>query len=52
MNVYEISELEGQELHCEWCGELVSTTEYIDNDGFCNTCARWNDEDNEEEEEE
>lgn len=51
MNPYEIVELEGQNLCCEWCGGPVSTTEYIDNDGFCSTCAEWSDEEDEDEDE-
>ena len=38
MNVYEISDLENQDLYCENCRKLISTKEYIDNDGLCNKC--------------
>lgn len=38
MNIYEISDLENQDLYCENCGNLISTKEYIDNDGLCNKC--------------
>jgi hypothetical protein len=48
MKAYEISELEGRELHCEWCGEPISTEEYVDNEGFCDNCASWPDESDEE----
>ena len=38
MNIYEIAELENQDLYCEYCESLISTKEYIDNDGLCNKC--------------
>lgn len=38
MNIYEIAELENQDLYCENCENLISTKEYIDNDGLCNKC--------------
>ena len=44
MNDYEISKLKGHDLHCEWCGELISTSEYLENEGFCNNCNEYSDE--------
>ena len=38
MNIYEIAELENQDLYCENCENLISTKEYIDNDGLCDKC--------------
>lgn len=38
MNPYEYSELEKQDLYCENCEKLISTREYIDNDGLCDSC--------------
>ena len=38
MNIYEIAELENQDLYCENCESLISTKEYIDNDGLCDKC--------------
>ena len=35
---YEFSELELRDLYCEICGNLISTAEYLDNEGICNTC--------------
>ena len=38
MNPYEINELENQDLYCEICDCLISTKEYLDNQGICNKC--------------
>ena len=38
MNPYEINELENQNLYCELCDCLISTQEYLDNQGICNKC--------------
>lgn len=38
MNIYEIAELENQDLYCENCESLISTVEYLDNDGLCDKC--------------
>ena len=38
MNPYEISELENQDLYCELCDYLISSQEYLDNQGICNKC--------------
>lgn len=38
MNPYEINELENQDLYCEFCDCLISTQEYLDNQGICNKC--------------
>ena len=43
MNDYEFSELERYDLYCEWCGEPISTSEYLENEGFCNTCNEYSD---------
>lgn len=37
-NPYEYAELELQDLYCEQCGEIISTQEYINNDGLCDNC--------------
>lgn len=39
MNPYEISELEGKELYCEICGEVISTEQYIEFEGLCECCC-------------
>ena len=39
LNPYEVSELEGKDLICTCCGNIISTEEYIENDGFCNDCC-------------
>ena len=39
MNPYEICELENKDLHCELCNSLISTKEYLNNEGFCNKCV-------------
>jgi hypothetical protein len=41
---YEFSDLERHELHCEWCGKLISTSEFLENEGFCNNCNEYSDE--------
>ena len=38
MNPYEINELENRDLFCEQCGNLISTKEYLNNEGICNKC--------------
>lgn len=38
MNPYDYNELEKQDLYCELCGELISTSEYANNDGLCDSC--------------
>jgi len=38
MNLYEINEYEGKDLYCEGCGKLMSTKEYLENDGICDNC--------------
>ena len=38
MNPYEISELENRDLYCEKCESLISTQEYLDNQGVCDKC--------------
>ena len=38
MNPYEISELEGKELYCENCGEIISTEQYLEFEGLCECC--------------
>lgn len=38
MNPYEISELEGKDLYCENCGELISTSQYLEYEGLCEYC--------------
>ena len=38
MNSYELCELENSDLFCEHCGSLISTSEYLDNEGICNKC--------------
>ena len=39
MNLYEINEYEGRDLYCEGCGKLMSTKEYLENEGICDDCA-------------
>ena len=38
MNPYEISELEGKELYCELCNDIISTAQYLNNEGICDIC--------------
>ena len=40
MNLYEINEYEGKDLYCEGCGKLMSTKEYLENEGICDDCAK------------
>jgi uncharacterized CHY-type Zn-finger protein len=39
MNPYEEAELEQKDLICEICECLISTKEYVENDGICNKCV-------------
>lgn len=38
MNPYEFSEYEEKDLYCEECGRLMSTEEYLENEGICDGC--------------
>ena len=38
MNPYEFSEYEEKDLYCEECGRLMSTKEYLENEGICDDC--------------
>lgn len=38
MNPYEISELEAKELYCELCNNIMSTSQYLNNEGVCDIC--------------
>lgn len=40
MNLYEINEYESKDLYCEGCGKLMSTKEYLENEGICDDCAK------------
>ena len=40
INLYEINEYEGKDLYCEGCGKLMSTKEYLENEGICDDCAK------------
>ena len=39
MNPYEEVELENRDLICEKCGRIISTREYLDNEGICDICV-------------
>lgn len=39
MSVYEEAELERRDLVCEQCGCIISTQEYLSNDGLCDKCT-------------
>ena len=38
MNPYEINELESRDLYCEICWRIISTIEYLENNGICDQC--------------
>lgn len=38
MNPYDKAYLESRDLYCELCGKLISTNEYLENDGICDNC--------------
>ena len=39
MNPFEIAQLEVLDLICEKCGRIISTREYLDNEGICDICV-------------
>ena len=39
MNPYEEAELGNRDLTCEICWKIISTKEFIENEGICDQCA-------------